>query len=81
MTQLRRPIQLGRLTVTDEFVRYAVAVLGLIMIGMFTKRFVAFTWGPLYFVTVLEILPRMYRRLRFPHAPRPDLGPAPAPEP
>jgi hypothetical protein len=81
VTQLRSSIRIGSLTVTNEFIRYALAVLGFILLGIFTKQFVAFTWGPLYFVTVLEILPRTYRRLRYPRAPRPDLGPARAPEP
>jgi hypothetical protein len=66
--------------VTPEFLRYAAAVIGYIVIGYLTKQFVAFTWGPLYFVAVLEVLPRTYRRLRHPHAPRPKLGPKLGPE-
>jgi hypothetical protein len=55
--------------------RYAAAVLGYIVIGYFDKRWVAFTWGPLYFIAVLEVLPRTYRRIRNPRGPRPKLGP------
>jgi hypothetical protein len=45
-------------------VRYGIAVVGFIAIAMVTKEYLAFTWGPLYFVTVLEIIPRSYRWLR-----------------
>jgi hypothetical protein len=64
-----------RASITREFLRYAAAVLGYIVIGYFDKRWVAFTWGPLYFIAVLEVLPRTYRRIRNPRGPRPKLGP------
>lgn len=60
--------------------QYALAVVGYIVLGFVTKQFVAFTWGPIYFVTVLEVLPRVYRRLRDPNGPRPRLGPAEVPD-
>jgi hypothetical protein len=47
-----------------DVLRYALAIAGYIVLGYVTKQFVAFTWGPIYFVTVLEILPRAYRRVR-----------------
>lgn len=52
--------------------RYALAVLGYIGLAMFTKQFLTWTYGPLYFVLTLEVLPRTWRRLRawgrMPHA-------------
>lgn len=47
-----------------EFARYALAVLVFIGIAMFTKQFLTWTWGPMYFVTVLEVLPRSFRAVR-----------------
>jgi hypothetical protein len=47
-----------------EFARYALAVLGFIGIGMLTKYFLTWTWGPIYFVTVLDLLPRAWRAAR-----------------
>jgi hypothetical protein len=64
----------------QDFAKYAVAVVGYIIIGYLSKEFVAFTWGPLYFVAVLEVLPRTYRRLRNPRGPGPRLGPLEAPD-
>ena len=51
-------------TAVPEWLRYAVAVLGYIGLAMLTKRFLTWTYGPIYFVTVLEVLPRVYRRVR-----------------
>lgn len=43
---------------------YALAVLGYIALILLTKDYLTFTWGVFYFVTVLEVLPRVVRRLR-----------------
>jgi hypothetical protein len=44
--------------------RYALALLGYIGLGILTKHYLTFTWGLMYFILVLEVLPRTYRRLR-----------------
>jgi hypothetical protein len=44
--------------------RYALAVVGYIALAMVTKQFLTWTYGPLYFVLTLEVLPRTWRRLR-----------------
>ena len=49
-----------------EFVRYALAVAGFVVIGVFTKALLTWTMGPIYFLTVLEIAPRTGRLLRRP---------------
>jgi hypothetical protein len=52
--------------VTDArlVLRYLLAVAGYVVIGALTKNYLSFTWGLLYFVTVLDFLPRSVRRLR-----------------
>ena len=45
-------------------VRYGLAVAGYIVLAMFTKQFLTWTYGPLYFMLTLEVLPRSWRRLR-----------------
>ena len=47
-----------------DWLRYALAVLGFVGLSFFTKNFLTWTSGPLYFILVLEVLPRGYRRLR-----------------
>jgi hypothetical protein len=47
-----------------EWVRYAVALIGYIGLAMLTKQFLTWTWGPIYFVVMLEALPRLLRRIR-----------------
>jgi hypothetical protein len=47
-----------------EGLRYAVALLGYVAIGLLTKGYLSFTWGLLYFVTMLEVVPRLVRRIR-----------------
>jgi hypothetical protein len=47
-----------------ESVQYTLAVLGYIALILLTKDFLTFTWGVFYFVTVLEVLPRIVRRIR-----------------
>ena len=47
----------------DEWVRYVLAVVGFVVLGFFTKKFLTWTMGPIYFVTVLEVLPRTLRLL------------------
>lgn len=47
-----------------EGLRYTLALLVYIGIAMMTKHFLTWTWGPIYFVTVLEVLPRAYRVVR-----------------
>ncbi|MCW2495781.1 hypothetical protein [Jatrophihabitans sp.] len=49
---------------TREGPRYALALLGYIGLGILTKHYLTFTWGIMYFILVLEVLPRTYRRLR-----------------
>lgn len=44
--------------------RYVVAVLGYIALGWMTKGFLSFTYGLLYFVLVLDVLPRVARYFR-----------------
>jgi 4-amino-4-deoxy-L-arabinose transferase-like glycosyltransferase len=44
--------------------RYLLALLGYIGLGVLTKGFLSFTYGLLYFVLVLDVLPRTARRLR-----------------
>ena len=48
----------------NEFVRYGLAVVGYVVLAMFTKQFLTWTYGPLYFMLTLEVLPRTWRRLR-----------------
>jgi hypothetical protein len=52
----RRPVK--------EFVRYALAVLAFIGVSFLTKNFLTWTTGPLFFVIVLEVIPRTVRRYR-----------------
>ena len=47
-----------------EPVRYAIAVLGYIGLAMLTKQFLTWTYGPIYFMLTLEVLPRCWRRIR-----------------
>jgi hypothetical protein len=47
-----------------DWLRYALAVLGYVAISFLTKKLLTWTSGPLYFVVVLEVLPRTIRRLR-----------------
>ena len=39
-------------------------MIGYIVLSLFTKRFLTWTWGPFYFIVVLEVLPRVIGRLR-----------------
>jgi len=62
-----------------EFVRYGIAVCLYIALSLVTKRFLTWTWGPIYFIVVLEVVPRLFNRLRHgPAAPEP-FGPLPRP--
>jgi hypothetical protein len=54
----RRPV------LARESVQYTLAVLGYIALILLTKDFLTFTWGVIYYVTVLEVLPRFVRRIR-----------------
>ena len=47
-----------------EVTQYTVALLGYIVLGIFTKKFLTFTWGLMYYLLVLEVMPRSYRRAR-----------------
>jgi hypothetical protein len=47
-----------------DVMRYVAAVAGYVGIGALTKNYLSFTWGLVYFVTVLDALPRALRRLR-----------------
>ena len=44
--------------------RYGLAVLGYIGLAMLTKRFLTWTSGPIYFVLVLDGLPRTVALVR-----------------
>jgi hypothetical protein len=46
-------------------VLYAISVLAYIAITLFTKRLLTWNLAMLYFVVTLDLLPRLYRRLRF----------------
>jgi len=48
----------------NDPVRYGLAVIGYVVLAMFTKQFLTWTYGPLYFMFTLEVLPRTWRRLR-----------------
>lgn len=52
-----------------EVVRYTLAVLAFIGMSFLTKNFLTWTSGPLFFIVVLEVIPRTFRRLR---AARPE---------
>lgn len=56
------PARVGRSG--GDIVRYVLAVLGYIAIGTQTKDYLSFAWGLIYFVTVLDVLPRAYRWVR-----------------
>ncbi len=47
-----------------DFWTSAAAVVGYIVLSLFTKRFLTWTWGPFYFILTLEIIPRVVHRLR-----------------
>ena len=47
-----------------EVTRYTLALLGYIVLGVITKKFLTFTWGLMYYLLVLEVLPRSYRRAK-----------------
>jgi hypothetical protein len=47
-----------------SFVAALAAVALYVVIGVFTKRFLTWTWGPVYFMFVLEVVPRTFGRLR-----------------
>ena len=49
--------------------KYALAVLGYVVLGLFTKHFLAPTYGVLYFVLVLYVLPRVWHAVRSASAP------------
>ena len=49
---------------SSETARYALALLGYIVLGIVTKKFLTFTWGLMYFLLVLEVMPRTYRRAK-----------------
>ena len=47
-----------------EFWKYTLAVLAFIGVSFLTKNFLTWTTGPLFFIIVLEVIPRTFRRLR-----------------
>ncbi|HZC71921.1 MAG TPA: hypothetical protein VE442_14610 [Jatrophihabitans sp.] len=51
--------------------RYLIALLGYVAIGMLSKQYLSFTWGLLYFVTTVEVLPTFLRQI-WPAHGRPD---------
>jgi len=50
--------------IVRTWIGYVVVVAAYIVLGLFTKRFLTWTWGPIYFVVALEVLPRLIGRLR-----------------
>jgi hypothetical protein len=61
--------------VSRETTRYILAVLGYIALGFATKEYLTFTWGLIYFMLVLELMPRTYRRFRRWLASRDEVAP------
>ena len=57
-------VAMGETNDRREWVRYSVAVVAYIVLSLFTKRFLTWTWGPFYFILTLEILPRVVNRIR-----------------
>lgn len=47
-----------------EFWKYALAMLAFIGVSFLTKNFLTWTSGPLFFIILLEVMPRTFRRLR-----------------
>ena len=47
-----------------EASKYALALIGYIVLGFFTKKYLTFTWGLMYYLLVLEVIPRTYRRAK-----------------
>jgi hypothetical protein len=47
-----------------DWLRYTLAVLGYIGVAMLTKRLLTWTSGPIYFLVVLEVLPRLVARIK-----------------
>jgi len=52
------------LSPVKEFWKYTFAVLAFIGVSFLTKNFLTWTSGPLFFILVLEVIPRTFRRLR-----------------
>jgi hypothetical protein len=48
----------GRSAAPREVLKYVLAVAVYAALGIWTQRFLTFTFGLLYFVTALEVLPR-----------------------
>jgi hypothetical protein len=48
----------------NDWVRYSLAVVGYVVISFFTKTLLTWTTGPMYFIAVLEVLPRTVRWIR-----------------
>ena len=44
---------------------YAASVVAYIIITLFTKRLLTWNLAMLYFVVTIDLLPRLYRRIRF----------------
>lgn len=47
-----------------EFERYALAVLAYVAVSFYTQKYLTWLWGPLFFLALLEALPRGWRWLR-----------------
>lgn len=48
-----------------ERLLYAASVTAYILITLFTKRLLTWNLAMLYFVVTIDLLPRLYRRVRF----------------
>jgi hypothetical protein len=57
-----------------DWIRYSLAVVGYIVLAMFTKHYLTWTYGPIYFIVVLEVVPRVFRRIRSWFTRRPELA-------
>ena len=53
---------------------YALAVLAFIGVSFLTKNFLTWTSGPLFFIILLEVIPRTFRRLRTSRSAEPAEG-------
>ena len=57
-------------------VLYAVSLTAYILITLFTKRLLTWNLAMLYFVVTIDLLPRLYRRVRYGDQNHVSSGPA-----
>jgi hypothetical protein len=56
---------------------YGIVVVAYVAVAQFTQKFLTWTMGPIFFIALLEVLPRVLRRLRS-YLARPSESPAEA---